>query len=86
MTDINTLLAFDVAFSEIELDYLGILLGALNSVSELDDFQNDTLRQLDVEVLVPLTKALPKVRSQQKFHAALAESAQGRQEVERRSA
>ena len=52
-----------------------MLLGALNSLSELDDFQADTISQLDSAVLSPLIKELPKIRSKQKFHAALAESA-----------
>ncbi|TNV74214.1 hypothetical protein FGO68_gene15190 [Halteria grandinella] len=84
MSDI--ILAFDVQQGEIELDYLGILLGALNTVSECDDFQVETLKQMDNQVLVPLIKALPRVRSQQKLHQALSESAQNRLEVERRSA
>ena len=77
------ILAFEVNLNDISQDFITIILGALNTVSELDEFNNDTLRQIENDILIPLIKSLPRIRGQQKYHASLSENANARVELSR---
>lgn len=55
-------LAFELYQNEIELDFLTIILGALNSIGEIQDFHIDILKVLDSDIIANLIKALPRIR------------------------
>jgi hypothetical protein len=48
--------------NEIELDFLGISLGSLNSLGEIGDYQVETLKLIGVDIIGNLVRGLPRIR------------------------
>lgn len=57
--------ALEVAQSDLDLDFLCLLLGSLNSLSDLHDLPVDLLKVLDSDILHLLVKSLPRLRLSQ---------------------
>jgi hypothetical protein len=55
-------LAFEIVQNELDIDFLCVILGAINSLSEIDDFPISVLKILDGELIATLMKGLPRVR------------------------
>ncbi len=62
MSDSKHSNALELAQNEIDIDFLCILLGSLNSVSDLHDLSSDVLKVLDMEILQNLVKGLPRIK------------------------
>ena len=54
--------AFEVAQTQIELDFLSVILGSLNAAAETGDYAKEVLRALETEVITPMLKGLPRLR------------------------
>lgn len=53
---------FETYQTQIDLDFLSVLLGSLNVSAELGDYSKEILKALDSEVITPMLKGLPKLR------------------------
>ncbi len=53
---------FETYQTQIDLDFLSVLLGSLNVAAELGDYSKEILKALDSEVITLMLKGLPKLR------------------------
>ena len=54
-----------MSLNEVELEFVSILLGALNSVGDIYEFPLEQLKILDTDVITQLVKGLPRIRLSQ---------------------